>query len=67
MTPMSEPASNKPASPRPRGAVKRSDSAMVTVWIPSALLQAIDTAVAEHDTDRSKFVRNAIRRALNAN
>lgn len=37
---------------------------MVTVWIPSPLLAEIDSAVSEHDTDRSKFVRNAIRNAL---
>lgn len=37
---------------------------MVTVWIPKPLLDAIDAAVASQDTDRSKFVRKAVRNQL---
>lgn len=49
---------------RPRGAVRKESSVMVTVWIPKPLLDAIDAAVASQDTDRSKFVRKAVRNQL---
>lgn len=37
---------------------------MVNVWIPEVLLPVIDRAVVVHDTDRSKYIRQAIREKL---
>lgn len=62
MTP--EMSNESSSTSRPRGAVRKEDSVMVTVWIPKPLLAAIDAAVATQDTDRSKFVRTAVRREL---
>jgi len=43
-----------------RATTKR-NSKMVNVWLPESLIAVIDTAVVEQDTDRSKFIRQAIR------
>ena len=45
-----------------RGAVKTADSEMISLWIPKSLLAAIDAAVNHEDSDRSKFIRRAIRK-----
>jgi metal-responsive CopG/Arc/MetJ family transcriptional regulator len=37
---------------------------LVAVWLPRTLLRALDRAVAARDTDRSKFIRSAIRERL---
>ena len=37
---------------------------MVNVWFPSNLLPHIDAAVRTLDTDRSKFIRNAVREKM---
>lgn len=42
----------------------RSGSKLLTVWVPTAMLPAINRGVAKLDTDRSKFVRQAIREKL---
>jgi metal-responsive CopG/Arc/MetJ family transcriptional regulator len=42
------------------GARKR-NALLVTAWVPRELVQAIDVVVALEDSDRSKFLRNAIR------
>lgn len=47
-----------------RGAIKKSESRMLTVWVPEPLLPLIDQGVRKLDTDRSKFIRNAIREKL---
>ena len=47
-----------------RGALKTAHSEMISLWIPKALLAAIDAAVTDEDSDRSKFVRRAIRKHL---
>lgn len=49
---------------RPRGAVTHATSAVVSVWLPKEMLAQIDSVVAAQDTDRSKFLRRAIRNAL---
>ena len=49
-----------------RGALKTAHSEMISLWIPKALLAAIDAAVTDEDSDRSKFVRRAIRKHLGA-
>jgi hypothetical protein len=50
-----------------RGAVRKSDCRMLTVWVPNRLLPYIDVGLARLDTDRSKFIRNAIREKLARN
>lgn len=49
-----------------RGAVhKNKDEAKpVLCWFPLDLLAALDAAVVEEDTDRSKLIRKAIRHYL---
>lgn len=47
-----------------RGAVTKDESRLMTVWVPEALLPLIDRGVRKLDTDRSKFVRVAIREKL---
>ena len=34
------------------------------VWIPDPLLDLLDKGVASEDSDRSKFIRNAVREKL---
>jgi hypothetical protein len=47
-----------------RGALKKTDSKLLTVWIPETLELPIRQAIALEDSDKSKFVRNAIREKL---
>lgn len=44
--------------------VTKSSSKLLTVWVPTALLPAINRGVSKLDTDKSKFVRQAIREKL---
>lgn len=44
-----------------RGAVRKSEAHLIAVWVPIHLASAIDRVVERDDTDRSKFVREAIR------
>ena len=44
-----------------RGAVKKSECKLVNVWMPISLLEVLDSAVKSSDSDRSKFIRQAIR------
>ena len=47
-----------------RGAIVKSDSRLITVWFPNAVLPSIDAAVRIEDTDRAKFIRKAVREKL---
>lgn len=47
-----------------RGSVKKAGSRLVNVYFPEAVLPVIDEAVKELDTDRSKFIRKAVREKL---
>lgn len=49
---------------RPRGSVKKESAVPVTLWVPRSWLAPIDQAVREEDSDKSKFVRNAIKEKL---
>lgn len=42
----------------------RKDKVLVAVWVPETLLIAVDTVVGREDSDRSKFIRNAIRQRI---
>jgi metal-responsive CopG/Arc/MetJ family transcriptional regulator len=48
-----------------RGSVNTRDSEMVALWVPRPLVLALDRAVHVEDTDRSKFIRRAVRRRIN--
>ena len=37
---------------------------MLTIWVPELLIPKIDAGVRICDSDRSKFIRNAIREKL---
>lgn len=37
---------------------------LVAVWLPRELLRVLDKAAAARDTDRSKLIREALRRHL---
>ena len=39
---------------------------MVALWVPMPLLAALDAAVKAEDSDRSKFIRQAIRQRVGA-
>ena len=45
-------------------AVKKPKNKLMTVWVPKMLLPHLDRGVKKEDSDRSKFVRNAIREKL---
>ena len=43
---------------------KRKPSKLVMVWFPKSLIPFMDDAVTLLDTDRSKFIRNAVREKM---
>lgn len=45
----------------PRAVHKGNDSKAVLVWFPRDLAEKMDRAVVDTDTDRSKFIRHAVR------
>lgn len=47
-----------------RGLVTKKKSKLLTIWVPESLVPLIDRGVALTDSDRSKFVRNALRDKL---
>jgi metal-responsive CopG/Arc/MetJ family transcriptional regulator len=47
-----------------RGPVTKSKSRLIPVWFPCDLIPFIDDAVNILDTDRSKFIRNAVREKI---
>jgi len=47
-----------------RGAIKKNESKLLTVWIPSSFNGPLKQAIDLEDSDKSKFVRNAIREKL---
>lgn len=44
-----------------RGAITQRASQLIAVWVPDEMVTQLDSAVVRFDTDRSKFVREAIR------
>lgn len=53
---------------RPRGAVSKdkAESKAILVYFPKQLIPLIDQAVDLTDSDRSKFIRNSVRRHLDS-
>jgi metal-responsive CopG/Arc/MetJ family transcriptional regulator len=47
-----------------RGAVTKSEAKLVNVWMPIQLIPILDRAAKAEDSDRSKFIRNAIREKI---
>lgn len=47
-----------------RGAIRKSHSRLINVWFPESIIPVIDQAVVIEDSDRSKFIRNAVREKL---
>ena len=47
-----------------RGAGKKSKGKLLAVWVPGQLMPRLDQGAKKEDSDRSKFVRNAIREKL---
>lgn len=47
-----------------RGAVTTERATFVGAWVPNDLLPFIDEAVRRRDSDRSKFIRAALRNEL---
>lgn len=47
-----------------RGAVTKKTSELVSVWVPFQLVDGLMRAVVINDTDRSKFIRAALREKL---
>jgi metal-responsive CopG/Arc/MetJ family transcriptional regulator len=47
-----------------RGAITTTRSTFVGAWVPNDLLPYIDEAVRRLDSDRSKFIRTALRNEL---
>ena len=44
-----------------RGAVTKKESEFIGLWVPKPLVVLIERGVQKQDSDRSKFVRAAIR------
>ena len=53
------------STPMSKRQVKRTkeDATLVAVWMPTDLLVALDRLAKERDSDRSKIIRSAIRKA----
>ncbi len=47
-----------------RGSIKKTNSKLINVWFPDEVLPLIDVAVRVADSDRSKFIRNAVREKM---
>jgi metal-responsive CopG/Arc/MetJ family transcriptional regulator len=47
-----------------RGAIKKASSSFLGLWLPLGVADAIDQQVVREDSDRSKFVRKAIKEKL---
>ena len=47
-----------------RGAVSTANAEILAAWIPKDLAKQLDAAVRALDTDRSKFLRAAVREHL---
>jgi metal-responsive CopG/Arc/MetJ family transcriptional regulator len=47
-----------------RGAVTKTEAKMLTIWVPDGLVPLLDRGVRKIDSDRSKFIRIAIREKL---
>ena len=43
---------------------KRHKGKLLAVWVSETLLQRLDEGAKKEDSDRSKFIRNAIREKL---
>jgi metal-responsive CopG/Arc/MetJ family transcriptional regulator len=47
-----------------RGSGKKPKGKLLAVWVPGQLMPRLDQGAKKEDSDRSKFVRNAIREKL---
>lgn len=47
-----------------RGSVKKQDSELIAFWVPKPVVVAMDSAIAREDSDRSKFIRRAVRNRI---
>ena len=47
-----------------RGSVTKSGSELISFWLPKPIAAMLDDAVNSGDTDRSKFIRAAVREKL---
>lgn len=47
-----------------RGTVRKKEAEFVGVWLPLPLITLLDQAVRMRDSDRSKLIRNAVRKEL---
>lgn len=47
-----------------RGSIKKEECKQIPLWVPTAMVSLIDRGVQLEDSDRSKFIRNAIREKL---
>lgn len=47
-----------------RGSITKDEAQLITLWVPKTLVPALDEGVRLEDSDRSKFIRAAIREKL---
>jgi metal-responsive CopG/Arc/MetJ family transcriptional regulator len=47
-----------------RGLVRKDTAKGVLIYFPKEMMPLIDEAVRQHDLDRSKFIRTAVREKL---
>jgi metal-responsive CopG/Arc/MetJ family transcriptional regulator len=47
-----------------RGSGKKPKGKLLAVWVPGKLMPRLDQGARKEDSNRSKFVRNAIREKL---
>ena len=43
---------------------RRKDTVLINVWMPESLVRDIDHSAEHSDTDRSKYIRAAVRERL---
>ena len=46
------------------GSGKKPKGKLLAVWVPGRLMPCLDQGARKEDSDRSKFIRNAIREKL---
>lgn len=47
-----------------RGAARRKDCIFIGAWVPSTLAVVVDILIQEEDSDRSKYLRQALKEKI---
>jgi len=58
------PTSTMPQKKQQSGSRRKQGATFIAAWMPDDILAAMDAEIRRTDTDRSKFIRKAVRNAL---